>query len=318
MDELESVSEPEGLADMVSDVLGPSAEVAAPEPEAPAQTPEPEADQAQELTPQLAAALVEGPAPTSVQPTPQALRVGNRDYTAQEIEALETTKQQFRHLQEKYLEALESKQQPQQQPQGQAQAQPVANTPQAYMEQVRQKYDPVVKKYAENGLMSQDFVTLFPQEAAQMAYYEDRFSRAEQVMRAVAGEVQSRSQKEASQGYLGEVTRGITSLAQSNEAFAKLKDPQHVQEFFNYLWQLNPQKSQATQPEFLARQYVAFNHNQYLQTAQQKQIQDQRSQQTRLARADATGGTRAPGINQEPAKSPLDEMVEDFLGRSGG
>jgi hypothetical protein len=305
---------------MVSDVLGPSAEVAAPEPEPVSQTPEPEPAAAQEpqtFQPEVVASS--GQTPAQVPPTtPAVFRVGNRDYTAQEIEAAFTSAQQLPHLQNKYMQALEASRQPQQQPQGQQQAQQPQQTPQAYVEQIRQKYDPVVKKYAEAGVMSQDFVTLFPTEAAQMAYYEDRFSRAEQVMKTLAADTQQRYQREQSQGYLGEVTNAISQVAQSGEAFAALKDPAKTTEFFNFIWNLNPTKSQAKDPAFLATQYFAFNKDQYLQTAQQKQVQTQRSQQARLARADATGGTRAPGVMSSPDKSPLDEMVEDFLDRSNG
>ena len=250
---------------------------------------------------------VQPPAPT---PT---FRIGDKDYTAAEIEAWKTSAQQLPHLQKKYVEALEQKNQPQAGPQPTQQPQ---QTPQAYMQALRQKYDPVVKQYADSGILSQDYVTLFPAEAAQMVHYAQRHEQLENVVRAIASDMQGRSQKEQQTGLVNQVAQSMNALASSGEPFAPLKDPVRQQEFWNYLWEMNPQVVQLSNPDFLARQWVAFNKDQYLQTAQTRQIQAQRSQQARLARADATGGTRAPGVMSEPAKSPLDEMFEDHLERS--
>lgn len=313
---MENESEVQSTPD-VGDLLGigePSAseEVAA-SPETPEST-TPEAEPvAQEPVTDPAVAYEGQTQSQPAAPTPQTYRIGDRDYTAQEIEAWRTSAQQLPHLQKKYVEALEQRSQPQAGPQ---QSQQPQQTPQAYMQALRQKYDPVVKQYADQGILSQDYVTLFPAEAAQMVHYAQRHEHLEQVVRAIAGDIQQRSQTEQQTGLVNKVAQSMNALASSGEPFAPLKDPVKQQEFWNYLWDMNPQVSQLSSADFLARQWVAFNKDQYLQTAAQKQVQTQRSQQARLARADATGGTRAPGsMNQQPM-TPLDEMFEDHLARS--
>ena len=318
MEASESVSPTAGIDDLIDESLGvepntdSEPEVAAQDasgssPVAPgdAQEPEPTQAVAQEgQTPQEA----------KIEPTPQSFRVGDRDYTISELQAALTSAQQLPHLQKKYVEALEqARQQPQQGQQDPNQPKPANLTPQAYMEQLRSKFDPVVKQYVENGLMESDFVTLFPGMAAQMAYYQTAFDSMSNVVRAVAGEMESRTRREQSTGLVNEVAQSINQLAQSGEPFAPLKEPQKVQEFFNFLWELNPQVGQLRNPEFLARQWVAFNKDQYLQALQSREQTTARNQAARLARADATGGTRAPGVNQEPPKSPLDEMWDDHV-----
>ena len=314
MDENESVSPTEDVGDLLG-IGEPSAEsVAASEPETVTEA-SAAPDQAQEPVSSQQEPNLGQSGGSQTPPTPQVFRIGDRDYTAQEIEAWRTSAQQLPHLQNKYVETLEKLRNTPQQP-SPAEVQQPSQTPQAYMEALRQKYDPVVKKAAENGLLSQDFVTLFPGEAAQMVHYQQQFEQMTNVMRAVAGEMQTRQRTEQSSGLVNEVARSISNLAQSGEPFAPLKDPAKVQEFFNYLWEENPPVSRLRQPDYLARQWVAFNKDQYLQTAQTRASQAQRTTQARLARADATGGTRAPGINQAPEQTPLDELWQDHLDRS--
>lgn len=312
MDESESVSQTAGIDDLVSDSLGqtPEPEVAA----TPESSPEPAAEPAvaQEPVTDPPVAYEGQTAAQPAQPTPPApIRIGDRDYTAQELQAALISAQQLPHLQKKYVEALEqSKSQPT------PPSQPTQFDPKGYMQSLRQQYDPVVQRYAEQGLLSQDFVTLFPGEAAQMVHYQQGFTQVQNAVRAIASELQQRTVREQQTGLVNGVTRSLSALAESGEPFAPLKDPGKQQEFFNYLWELNPQTSQLANPDFLARQWIAFNKDQYLQAAQAKAVQAARTQQARLARADATGGARPSGVMQEPAKTPLDEMFEDHLERT--
>src|SRR6185436_14551686 len=132
MDENESVSPTEDVGDLLG-IGEPSAEsVAASEPE-----PSPEAsaapDQAQEPVSSQQEPNLGQSGGTQTPPTPQVFRIGDRDYTAQEIEAWKTTASQFGHLQNKYLDVLEKQRNTPQQP-SQAEVQQPQQTPQAYME----------------------------------------------------------------------------------------------------------------------------------------------------------------------------------------
>jgi hypothetical protein len=311
------VSETAAIDDMVTDQLNevPSAvsdteaapvQAADTQDAAPATSAEPQATQAgaEELT-----------APVSQEPTP-TFRIGDREYTAQEIQAAFTTAQQFPVIQNKYVGALEQLKQAQQQPQQQGQQQPQMSA-QQWTQAIRAKYDPVVNQLSKDGVIEQDAVTLFPSLMAQAVAYKERQDRHEQVLNSVVEQMQGSQRQAQSSGLVNDIGRSINALAQSGDAFAPLRDPAKVQQFFNYLYDMNPQVHQMRNPDFLARQWVAYNKDQYLQEAQARMVAQNKAEQTRYARADATTGTRAPGQMSEPAKTPLDSMADDFFDRAG-
>ena len=132
-------------------------------------------------------------------------------------------------------------------------------------------------------------------------------------MQAVSQQTQQQAQ---SQGLLTDIGRSIASLGQSGGVFAPLQDPGKVQEFFQYLWDLNPQVGHLRNPQFLARQWAAYNYTTNLQAQQQQAAQAARTQAVRYARADATTGTRAPMAPVQP-KTPLEQMTDEFFDRGG-
>lgn len=287
------------------------------------QSPEPVTSQAaqapteQEPSPEPSPVAAQPNEQVQAPPTPQTIRIGDRDYTAQELQAALTSAQQLPHLQNKYVGLLENLKQSQQPNQGQPQGQQRPQmAPQQVLQAVRNQYDPQVQELVKQGLIEQDFAALFPGMAAQMLYYRDGFNQVGQVLQGVIGELNSSRQQQESTGFVNDVGRSISQLAMSGDAFAPLKDPQEVQKFFNYLWDLNPQVGHLRNPDFLARQWVAYNKDQYLQTAQTRAAADARQQQVRYATADATTGSRPPGVMQEPQKTPLEQMTEDFFQRS--
>lgn len=286
-----------------------------------AASPEPAPEPVQETSPPAAEpppqpSEVAPPSQTQTpaeQPTPPArIKLGDREYTPEELQAALTTASQFPHLQNKYAAVLEAQRQQPQQAQGQPQTQnPQVSAQQALMT-LRAKYDPIVQEAVKSGLIEQDFATLFPGMAAQLLAYRDSFGQVAQQAQMVAQTVMQGQRQSQSQGVVQRVGQSIAQLAQSGEAFSPLKEPGQAQAFFNYLWELNPQMGHLNNPNFLASQWVAFNKDKFLQNAQNQAINQQKQLDLRFARADATTGTRAPGMSQPQQKSPLDEMVEDF------
>ena len=320
--ENESAPSLTGIDDLVSDSMGGVPSATSDVEAAPTQAAETQTETAPEVQAQAepvqaqSAVAQEGQTPTvENQPTPEVkYRIGDREYTAQEILAWQTSAQQLPHLQKKYMEALEQRQAPQASQPSQAPQQPQIQ-PQQMLAQLKAKYEPEMQELVKKGLMSQDFVTLFPAEAAQMLWYRDSHNQIAQAVQAIGSQIQQQTQQTQASGLINEVGRNISNLAQSGEAFAPLKDPQQVQGFMYYLWNLNPQVMHLKNPEFLAGQWVAYNRNQYLQMAQQAQANQVKQQQLRYATADASTGSRPMGA-QPVQKDPLQEMVEDFqLGR---
>lgn len=255
----------------------------------------------------------------SIQPTEQKYLVNGREYTAKEIQDAFTTAQQLPVVQNKYLSVLEQQRQYQAQmaqaPQQQVQSQPQM-APQQMLAQIRAKYDPVVQEAVKAGVVEADFAALFPGMAAQMLMYRDGFQQLAQQHQQTEQLIQAQTQQAQSQGLISDIGRSINALAQSGDAFASLKDPSQVQGFFSYLWDLNPQVGHLKNPDFLARQWVAYNKDQYLQNAQTQQVNAQRQSQVRLAQGAAATGTRASGSMSESPKSPLDLLTDDFFERS--
>lgn len=321
---MEDTQEPSATAaidDLVSDSLGQ-------EPSAPADT----ADVA--APPDTAATssteTVDAPAPSAPDPAvasppnadsapvpaPAPIRLGDREYTAQELQAALTTAQQFGHLQNKYVEMLE------QQKRGAAQPAPDVRggmpqplSPQQQMQAIRMRYDADVQKAVKDGLIEPDFASLFPGMAAQMLMYRDGFNAVSQQLSAVSQSMMQGQMQQQSQGLMQQIGQSIGNLAASGEAFASLKDPNVVQGFFKYLWDMDPKRAQVTNPEFLSRQWFAYNRDQYLQNQQRQAAEAARANQVRYARADATTGSRPPGVMQTPQATPLDQMVSDFYER---
>lgn len=264
---------------------------------------------------QAAVAPSEPNAPVATQPTPQTYRIGDKDYTAQELQAAMISAQQLPHLQKKYVDLLEQGKQAQQQPQSQPQGQPQQPAPKAVLAQIRAKYDPEVQQLVKDGVIEQDFATLFPDALAQMLMYRDGFSQLAQKVGQVESQFMQTQQREQSTGIVNDIGRSINALANSGEAFAPLKDSNQVQAFFQYLWDLNPQMNQVRSPDFLARQWVAYNKDQFLQNAQMRQQQQMQANQRRLAMADASTGTRGSGSLPQAQPTPLEDMVADFWQR---
>lgn len=314
------------INDLVEDRMGiePSATVAetpaveaAPSPEVPQAAPGGDGSVAEPVQDgKVAETPPNVPVPGN-QPTPQVYRIGDKDYTVQELQAAMTSAQQLPHLQKKYVDLLEqAKQSPGQQGQQQPQGQQPGMAPQAILAQIRAKYDPIVQQGVKDGVIEQDFATLFPGMAAQMLMYRDGFQQLAGQVAQQNQQFQMRQQQEQSTSIVNDIGRSINALAQSGEAFAPLKDQTQVAAFFQYLWDLNPQMNQVSNPDFLARQWIAYNKDQFLQNAQIKQQQAIQSNQRRLAMADAVSGTRGSGVQPPPQPTPLEEMTADFWQRS--
>ena len=255
--------------------------------------------------------------PVQVQPTPQTIRIGDRDYTQQELQAALTSAQQLPHLQSKYVNALEQMKQAQQAPVQQAATQQPQVSPQQFLAGIQAKYEPEIAKLVQGGMISSDFAQLFPKELSQMLMYRDGYAQLAQKQAQTEQFIQAQTQQAQSQGLMSDIGRSINALAQSGEAFAPLQDPAKVQGFFSYLWDLNPQVGHLKNPDFLARQWVAYNKDQYLQNAQNQAVAQQRANQVRMAQGASATGTRAPGMMSEPQKSPLDLLTDDFFQRAG-
>lgn len=317
-DESSPVSETVAIDDMVEDKLGGVPSATSDIEAAPAQEAQPIEDagavSAEQPVTQMEAAP-QGQAPQVTQPTPSTYRLGDREYTAQELQAALISAQQLPNLQKKYMEALESRQVAQQPQKPQEPTQPQVQ-PQQALQQIMAKYEPEAHKLVEQGLIEQDAVALFPKLVAQMLAYRDGFGQVTQAVQQIGSEIQATKQREQSTGLVNDIGRSLNALAESGDAFAPLKDPAKVQEYMTYLWNLNPQTVHLRNPDFLARQWIAFNKDQFLQNAQTQAAAQARNNQLRLARADATTGTRAPGGMASQPLSPLDEMVNDAVNRT--
>lgn len=317
------VSSTAGIDDLISEQMGgPTPEPVAQEtvgaetqPSSVSETPVPqEAPQAQVTGVQSPEAIPDSQSGVKTPIQPQTYKLGDRDYTAQELQAALTTAQQFPHLQGKYQELKEMAER-QFQPQQQVHSQPAqVGSQEQWLQQVQMKYQPEIKALTEKGLISKDFATLFPAELSQMLAYRDGYGALAQKVQQMEQGFQQRQHQEQTTGLVNDLSRNMEMIASSGEAFAPLKDPNEMRGFFQYLYQMDPKVFQLRDPQFLAGQYVAYKKDTFLQNAQAQRAQAAQTNQARFAKADAGTGSRPPGGFQEPPKSPLDQMVDEFWG----
>jgi hypothetical protein len=238
-------------------------------------------------------------------PTPaeRKFKIRGRDYTAAELagkpeflEDLAQTYEQFPHLQRRYQETLEQVVGAQTQPHTAAEPEAPLNA-----EMIHAAYKSQLDALAKAELIEPDLVELYPKALSQQLMFRDLLMDTRQ---AVAALIQ-RSAESSTDAQAADIYQVVGSafdqLANHGGHFESLKDGNTRDDFFKYIVELNPQRKQLT-PEFLGRQFVAYNQDVLLEAARRIQDQDQRERerQRRAAQGDGGGSRPARVPGQEP------------------
>jgi len=242
-------------------------------------------------TPVTAAAA----APVAPAPQEKTLKFRGRDYEpaklverlTQQPELLEDLVQSYEqlpHLTRKHQELIDrvmGQQQPAQ-PEAQPQAQP---QPRISSEMLVANYQPQMQALVQAEDLEGDLVELYPKALARQFLMADLVIDTRNAVRdllqwrgQIAGSAEQFTVDQQINGTLDQLT------AQGGH-FDLLKDPKVREGFREFIvGEVNPQRGQLT-PEFLGRQFAAFNQDVLLEAARQanEQVQKDRAQKLRQA-----------------------------------
>lgn len=302
------------LASLIGDALPPASEPSTPsEPTTPTRdaTGRFVKDGAEPTT----APPTEGEPPASPTPAPPArFKIGDREYTDEELQAALTTAQQFPHLQKKYTEVLEQQRQaaqPAQQPQ-----QP-QRTPQQVMADLKHRYGEELSGLVASGLIEADAAELYPGLIMQGLYLRDWISNVAREFVELKQHVGGFTGKASAKDTMGEVNAALDLIAAEDGIYKGLGDPEKDAKgqtardrFLRYLAdEINPTTDKLT-GEFLKRMWLAHNGDALVTMARQSGEATQRAEAASRARAAGDGRAARPSAPAPAAKSPMETVID--------
>lgn len=295
-------------------------------PEAPPSTTEATETVAEEPVVSADAASTEGqeaepqPQPTVPEPKPPVeLTYGGKKFTPEQIakdvdllKSVLTTAEQFPNLQRKYVETLEKMRQAEQAPPPPP-AQPVQR---ATPEDIRHNVAPIVTAAVKDGYIEESFVEVFPNAAAQMAFYANRVDQGVQLVTNLLQRLGSIEHQSVSERVVGSLNSTLDEMAKSDEIFEPLATPEVRSSFIGYLRELNPMADQVTR-DFLDRQYLAFHSKAIYEARRAEKAKAEAELKTKRGRATGAGQGARPGVppakETDPQALTMNELIGDLL-----
>ncbi len=313
-----------GLDELTADILGPAdaptgeqAPTEGVEPE-PTETPA-EPEQPSAPAPTAPGATPQAPAPQA--PAPATVEVNGRQYTLEQLAAAIQTREQFPHLQEKYV-ALKRQEDARLKAEADKAAQGAPLPPEAVLSNMHSSFDPVVKDMVKSGFMEEDFAALYPNLAVGVAMYQQSLVSTTALLREQAQKIAYYEAEITSDRTISEMKNNMVALSGLHESLKPLAEPAVQDQFLTYLYNLDPKRSQLDDRDFWIRQWVAFNKDAYLNPANPtapsaESVAKVRADAKRRATGAAVPGSRPAATPQAPA-SPLDEMIADEMAKRSG
>lgn len=273
-----------------------------------------------------APAPTEGSVPATAEPAaaPPKFKYRGREYTVEELvqqgllSDVLTSAEQLPHLQRKYMEALEQQRQAQQPPQQPLQPQ---ETPQQFQARLVAQFKPEIEQVVQSGFIESDFAELYPNAVAQMLWHRNGLREVLGKVAEIEGRLGSFTGKVSARDEMATINGRLDALAERGKTpqgkiFAPLADPERRKAFLDFL--TNPDEggdpdTRRLTPEFLARMWVAMNHEALLEAT--TQAVDAQNAANAAARARAAGDGRGARLTA-PAPQPvshLDRMLEGAL-----
>lgn len=288
-----------GVAELTADLFGEEAQPGTPEPTPQGAEPVP----GQPGAPPRSAESQQRP----TAPQEKKFNVRGQSYTAAELaqrpdllEALAQSAEQLPNLTKRHQEILDQlaakalgQGGPQQAPAGQQPAQ----APQFSQAEIRAAYDPLVANAVKQGYIEEEFALVYPNAAAQMLFNVDLMYDARAAVQGIANVLTTGRREVDTQQQRGQVFSVLDQVAGSDPFYAPMKEGATKNEFLRYLIEeVNPTLDKMT-PEFVARQWVAFRHEEIRRNAatQAEASRDKRTRDRKLAVGVGGGsGPKAP------------------------
>jgi hypothetical protein len=283
-------SEPPPRNDELEDFLDEVLET--PEPQASAPPPREQGVS----TPEPAQAVSPGapPTPSADAPTAHPAPAAPPEAAAPDSEA----------LQQEVLRRLNEQLQRMAEPAPQEPAPPPQVTP----DQLYRQYQDRIQQYTEAGWLDEDFVALYPKQAALMVHMWDMGTGLQQGVQQTQAFTQAEETRRAQESASKQLDDAIAAVAARGEVFGALGTDEVRQGFREFLIDLNPHMSQIT-PDFLARQFYAYNsqliYDLAKQQSQNPSVQPDGPSAAQLARQEGAGTRAAPTTAQVPEFADL-------------
>ena len=315
---------------LVSEALGDAPDAgsgeAAPEPEqtdaAPAEPPAPSTppEPSAELPPAAAAAA----------PTPEpAFEIGGQKITASQVAkdpALLAYVMQNASLAGHFARLYEQSQTPQgAQPRPPQQTPPQPTQPQQptratfpSADRLLADYKGQLEKAVAGGYFEPEVAEAMPRTLSTIQYAFELLEDTRLALGSLVESANNFARSSFRQSLDAEITGNIAALKDRGEFYAPLGDTATATKFREYLLAQGPNGPTAAQlrnPEFIAGQWWAYNHNNFAQTLsplleQEKRRQEAERQRRIAAAGDGRSGPRGPAVPSAAEAQPFDGLVD--------
>jgi hypothetical protein len=251
------------------------------------------------------------PTPETAEPEPEKKEgepASEPPVVDEAAELLKTYKEQLGHFQKLY-EERDKELKAERERAAAAQPPPKqAGPPQLTQAQIREHYIPEVQKTVEQGYMSPEFVQSFPDEATQMLYHRDIIYGLVKRVTEVVNFLNTQHQ----QGQAGQADTMLNGLfdavvKEKGEFFKPLATPEVREGFKKYLTELNPYTEQLN-PDFIARQYLAYNQDAILEAARMAAGGKPNPNPKANARGEGGTGNRGKAPQSQSEARPWDDI----------
>lgn len=175
---------------------------------------------------------------------------------------------------------------------------------------VLQRYAPEAVRMTQEGFIEEDFVDQFPSLASGLVMHRDMIYELRQAVAYMLQQFQA-SNASAYESSLRNQINGFMDEAALDETYAKLKEPDVRQAFWDYLININPEIPKISS-KLIKDQFMAYNAAAILDAARSNSntAKQERKRQKQVAGGE-TSGTRPP-LKQQPTDTDAN-LIDSFL-----
>jgi hypothetical protein len=242
---------------------------------------------------------------------PEKLKVGDKEFTAEEILAAFQTREQFPNLQKRYVELLEKLKGQETQPKP---TDTKPTTPQWTPDQLVHHYEPQVKALAEKGFVEPEFAEAFPKWSAQALLLRDAVIRIGRQQAELIRDFSSRQQSSTVSAVIGNLDKSVDGLIAKGGDYVALQKAEAKEDFLNRIAEKYPNLDPQLMDTEMMEMFFNKLYSPIVQEAKrQEEETKKRAQARKVATVQVTGSSR-PG----PVAAPSDEAADvwEMLGLS--
>ena len=192
-----------------------------------------------------------------------------------------------------------------------APTEPAQQAEQVTPDQMVQHYQPVMQQYVDGGWLDEDFVALYPKQAALMVHMWQMGTNMQQGVQETQQYTQAEQERRSQEDATRQLNSAMDEVTGRGDVYDALKDAEVRQGFQDFLInEVNPRLSQVT-PDFLAKQFYAFHHQLIFDTIRQQQSGGQADAQP--VQGEPTAAQLAQQEGSSSRAAPTSPDVPEFV-----